>query len=148
MNRIARNATRLAAVGGALLATGCLGTTEPAESLLWEGTLLVTENGPADLTGAAAMVALTSHTQLGIGVHGAPVEAVYGWLMRNGTCDAPGTAVAPASAFPPLEVDAGGDFETEVVIQRRLAGTEYAVQVVENTDGSGDVLACADLMRT
>lgn len=148
MNRIARAAARTTVLAGTLLGVGCLSATEPPETLFWEGTFIAEANGPASLNGSAAMVALRSHSQLGVGIQGAPPSIEYGWVLRNGTCATPGNAVAPASAFPALDVNSNGDVDLEVAIERRLTGTDYAVQVIENADGSGEVLACADLTRT
>jgi hypothetical protein len=144
----ARLAITVTAMGTSLIAAGCLSTTEVPDPLFWEGTFIVEANGPADLTGEAALVALAVQTQLGVGLAGAPADATYGWLLRRGRCSSPGPPEAPASAFPPLSPTSLGNIEAEVVIQRRLTGTEYAVQVMENADGTGDVLACADLTRT
>jgi hypothetical protein len=69
-------------------------------------------------------------------------------VVRAGTCAAPQAAVGPPSAFPALGVTGEGIGEAAAVIQRRLTGMEYAVQIVENGDGSGAVLACADLARS
>ncbi|HSK19587.1 MAG TPA: hypothetical protein VK912_10610 [Longimicrobiales bacterium] len=134
-------------MGIPLLLAGCLSTTEPPETLFWEGQLVAMPEGPADLAGPVAMVALQAQTRLGVGLTGAPDGAIYGWLLRAGTCDSPQASVAPASAFPALQTSNGG-IDAEAVIQRRLTGTDYAVQVVENSDGTGAVLACADLTRT
>ncbi|HSJ32435.1 MAG TPA: hypothetical protein VK933_13425 [Longimicrobiales bacterium] len=138
---------RRALTGIPLILAGCLSTTEPPETLFWEGELVAVPDGPAGLAGPAAMVALQSQTRVGVGLTGAPDGATYGWLLLGGTCAAPREAVAPASAFPALQVSDGG-VDAEAVIQRRLTGTDYAVQVVENSDGTGAVLACADLTRT
>ena len=146
MTTIARFA-RLLATAVPFLLTACLSTTEPPETLFWEGQLIGQPDGPAGIGGPAAMVALQAQTRVGIGLEGAPDGATYGWLLRAGTCDAPQETVAPASAFPPLPV-VDGQVDAEAVIQRRITGTDYAVQVVENSDGTGAVLACADLTRT
>jgi hypothetical protein len=142
-----RRCARRAVISIPLILAGCLSTTEPPETLFWEGQLVAMPDGPADMAGPAAMVALQTQTRLGIGLTGAPDAAIYGWLLRAGTCDSPQESVAPASAFPALQVSDGG-VDAEAVIQRRLTGTDYAVQVVENSDGTGAVLACADLART
>jgi hypothetical protein len=136
-----------AALAVSLLA-GCISPTTPPEALLWEGELLVEDDGPPDMAGSAAMVALTIQTQAGVGVADAPADAVFGWVVRAGTCAAPQAAVGPPSAFPALGVTGEGIGEAAAVIQRRLTGMEYAVQIVENVDGSGAVLACADLARS
>lgn len=141
-------AASAAAIGISLVAAGCLSTTEVPDTLIWEGIFLLEANGPAGMTGDAAMVALAQQTQIGVGLAGAPPEATYGWQLRRGRCSAPGTIEVAASVFPALNLSTQGAVEAEAVIQRRLTGTEYAVQVVENTDGTGDVLACADLTRT
>lgn len=138
---------RRAFTGLPLFLAGCLSTTEPPETLFWEGQLVALPDGPANMAGPAAMVALRAQTRVGIGLTGAPDAAIYGWLLRSGTCDSPGESVAPASAFPALQVS-DGSVDAEAVVQRRLTGTDYAVQVVENPDGTGAVLACADLTRT
>lgn len=136
-----------AALAVSLLA-GCVSPAAPPEALLWEGQVLVEAAGPPDMSGSAAMVAFATQTQVGVGVADAPADAVFGWVVRSGTCATPEAAVGPASAFPALDVTGGGTAEAEAVIQRRLTGMEYAVQVVENGDGSGAVLACADLARS
>lgn len=130
------------------LLAGCISPAAPPEALLWEGQVLVEAAGPPDMAGSAAMVALTTQTQAGVSLDGAPADAVFGWVVRAGTCAAPQASVSVASAFPALGVTGEGTGEAETVIQRRLTGMEYAVQVVENGDGSGAVLACADLVRS
>jgi hypothetical protein len=130
-----------------VLAWGCLSPTSPPEVLLWEGELLVEAEGPADMKGSAAMVAYQFQSDVGVGIESGPEGVSYGWRVHSGTCATPGDAVAPSTAFPALNVDSDGAGEAATTIQRRLTGTEYAVQVVENADGSGAVLACADLTR-
>jgi hypothetical protein len=130
-----------------LLLAACIDPAGPPETLLWEGELLIDAAAPPDLTGSAAMAAFAQHSEVGIGLEAAPTDAVYGWVLRPGTCDAPGTAAAPASAFPELDVGEDESAEAVAVLQRRLTGTEYAVQVVENADGTGAIIACADLTR-
>jgi hypothetical protein len=125
----------------------CLSSTEPPETLLWEGVLLVEAGGPPDIAGTAAMVALRAETRVGIGLTGGVPGTVFGWSVRTGTCLSPGTTAAPANAFPAVTIGNDETGESETTIQRRLTGTEYAVQLVENADGSGAVLACADLER-
>lgn len=134
-------------LGLALLASGCLSPAEPPQTLLWEGELLIDAAGPPDLVGSTAMAAFSAHTEVGIGIDGAPLGATYGWLLRNGTCATPGEGSAPPTAFPALEVSAEQSAEAVAVLQRRITGTEYAVQLVENADGTGPVIACADLTR-
>jgi hypothetical protein len=137
-----------AAICISLIAAGCLSTTEVPDTLFWEGAFVLEADAPAGMTGASAMVSLAAQTQIGVGLSGAPADATFGWLVRRGRCLSPGIAEAPPSVFPALDVSNSGAIEAEAVIQRRLTGTEYAVQVVENADGTGDVLACANLMRT
>src|SRR5690606_24886989 len=102
---------------------------------------------PPDLVGSAAMAAFSARTEVGIAIEGAPLDETYGWLLRNGTCAAPGEGSAPPTAFPALEVSAEQRAEAVAVLQRRVTGTEYAVQLVENADGTGAIVACADLTR-
>ena len=131
----------------ALLAalTGCVGPAEAVDVLLWEGTL-VSRTGFTTIGGSVAMVANEHDTQVGIGVNGAQPNARLGWAVRTGTCTGTGVRVAGTTAYPALAVDTQGDARAEMVIRRRLDGNvEYASELFANSNGSGAVLACADM---
>jgi hypothetical protein len=142
---VLRGAVVMAAA--ALLQAGCMDAVAPPETFFWEGDLAVTPGGPPDLFGSVAMVATAVQTQIGIGVESEATGASFGWIVRDGTCAAPGAPVAPQLAFPAVATGLDNVGEAETVLHRRLTGTVYAAQLLENADGSGGILACADLAR-
>lgn len=138
----------LAAVLPALLAGACSGIAEPPETLFWEGTLEPGAGGLPDLRGTAAMVASERVTQIGIGIEEGPPGATFGWIVRNGSCNEPREPVGPVSAFPAVVVSDERSGDATTVLQRRLgANVDYAAQIVEDADGTGEVIACADLIQ-
>lgn len=105
-------------------------------------------DGVADpVTGSVAMVIQARQTQIGIGVRGGESGTQLAWSVRNGSCSATGQRIGPASAFPLIDIEEGGEGEAETVIFRRIPEDEpYAAEVFGGPDGTGTVQACADLI--
>jgi hypothetical protein len=130
-------------------AAGCYGSTEPPEIVTLEATLEPADGVVDPVTGSVAMVIGTSQTQIGIGIEGGTIGERLGWAVRNGTCSGSGERVGPVTAFPPIEVGTTGAGESETVLFRRIAiSGPYAAEVFANEDATGDVMACADLVRS
>jgi len=133
--------------GVTLLAfAACVGQTEPVDVVKWQGFLIASVDTGDPFTGLAAMVIEEQQTRMGISVDDAPAGITIGWAVLEGSCDAPGERVGPATAYPPVDVSESGTGAAETVLFRRISTTgPYATLVYENRDGSGRVLACADL---
>jgi hypothetical protein len=131
-----------------LLAAACISATEPIEVVTWEAELVAAEGGADPISGSGAMVSGERQTQVGISVRFAPASTSLGWALVEGSCTGPGSRVGPASAYPSIQADDDGDGAAETRIGRRIdTAGPYAAAVYENPDGSGAVLACANLER-
>jgi len=138
----------LALLGLLGLAGACLDTTEPVEAIIWQGSLQVVPGAAMALSGAVAMVAEESLTQIAVGVEGGDPGARLGWTVREGSCDATGAQVGPSLAFPELVLGESGDGDTATVLFRRVPDAEvYAGVVLSGTEAGSKPLACADLIR-
>jgi hypothetical protein len=131
-----------------LLMAGCVGTSEPLDVLLWEGVLDPAPGAPVSYSGSVAMVANQHDTQIGVGVTGGASGAQLGWAVRTGTCTGTGQRVAAITAYPPIVISAEGSGNASATIRRRVDDDErYVAELFPNTNGSGAVLACGELIR-
>lgn len=145
MNRRRTWARRTPAVILASL-VACVSTTGPAEIVTLQAELVATDAGVDPVTGSIALVIGEGRTQMGIGIEGGAADARLGWAIRTGACAATGTRLGPASTYPAIAVGASGHGQAETVLQRRIAtDVAYAGELFASADGTGAVLACADL---
>jgi hypothetical protein len=137
----------LAPLAVALVTASCIGPLELEEVLLWEGVLKPAAGASTTVSGTMAMVANERFTQVGLGIDAGEPGITVGWVVRHGSCDSPGNRVAPPQAFLPLVIGESGEGEREAIVNYRLARGGYAGQVSAASDGSGEILGCADLME-
>ena len=126
---------------------GCLGVTELEETFRWSGDLVPTPEAPPSLEGSVGLVIGHDQTQVGIGITGGQPGATLGWRVRNGMCSGEGEPIV-AAAFPPVPISEEGSGALEARIQHRIDDAEdgpFAAEEFANEDGTGDVLACADM---
>jgi hypothetical protein len=126
------------------LTAGCMDSTEPAETMFWQGSF----QPPAQLAGGMAMMSEANITIIAVEVEGADEGDRLDWLVRTGSCDDPGNPLAPAGAFPFLLLGEAGRAEAQAILYRRVGDADvYAGQVLADAADGGGVLACADLVR-
>lgn len=131
----------------ALLASGCVGAVDLPETFLFSGDLVPAADADVPIFGSMAVIVQRQETILSIGLEGALEGETFGWMVRTGRCDGAGEPVVSTS-LPPLTVSEEGTASMDVIMQRRLDGNvSYAGEVFANPDGTGTVLACADLGR-
>jgi hypothetical protein len=131
-----------------LMAGGCLDSVEPPETFAWSGELVASAGAPIFVSGQVAVLRNLGVTTISIGLSDAPAGSRFGWGVREGPCDGSGDPLVVASVFGVLEEDEEGEFNRTIEIGRRLDGTAtLSAEVFAEPDGTGAVLACADLDR-
>lgn len=130
-----------------LAAPACMSSTEPLDPVIWEADLSLTSEATDVLTGRVLMVANPHNTEIGVYLSGTP-GAGYSWHVRSGTCAGSGTAVGPDFVFPAVTINDEGEGTGLATLNRRVDRGTYAGVVVAGADGSGPVVACADLVET
>jgi hypothetical protein len=140
-----------AVVAGIVAASGCvsdLGVTA-VDQTVWEADLHGGLEHP-DVSGTAAAVTTGPLTQVGIGMSGL-APGTYGWLVREGSCELPGSALGGEGQFPELEADAPeGPEPTSVAAETEPfravmeSGGAYHVEV---RDDASERVACGDFSR-
>jgi hypothetical protein len=134
----------LVLVALASLSVGCLDSTEPLETIFWQGSF----EPPAQLSGGIAMMSEANVTIIGVEVEGADDAERLHWIVRTGSCDAPGSPLAPAVAFPFLLLGEAGSAEAQAILYRRVGDADrYAGQILADPADGGEVLACANMVR-
>jgi hypothetical protein len=145
--RLERAARLVSALASCALAAACSGIEEPAPIVQLQGDLQPVAGAADPITGQVAMVIGERQTQIGIGIAGALEGTSLGWRVRNGSCTGSGDRIGPANGFPPIEIEEDGTGATETILFRRIAtSAAYAAEVVSEPDGTGSVLACAELL--
>lgn len=126
------------------LSAGCLDSTEPLETIFWQGSF----EPPAQLSGGIAMMSEANITIMAVEVEGADEADRLDWIVRTGSCDAPGNPLAPAVAFPFLLLGEAGSAEAQAILYRRVGDADvYAGQILAEPAAGGEVLACANMVR-
>jgi hypothetical protein len=126
----------------------CFGPLDPAEIVLLDGTFEPPAAAPITVGGTVAMVIGADRTQIGVGFSGGNAGATFGWSVRNGTCGSTGSRIGPADLFVGVVLGAEGSARAETIVNRRIdPGQRYAAEIFERPDGSGRVVACAELNR-
>jgi hypothetical protein len=138
------SAPRMVLLAG--LVAACSSPVETNEPLFWEGTFEQPLDATVLLSGQASMVANPFDTHVGVVVD-ADAELQLSWLVRNGACSGSGERIAPQTTFPPLTESSASRLSATAVINRRISGSSYAVEIFVGPDGTGELVACADLVR-
>jgi hypothetical protein len=96
--------------------------------------------------GDAAVVSAATSLAAEIAIEGAEADAVFTWMIREGSCATPGDAVGTATSYPDLEADASGDADAETTIAAGLDEDEdYIVLVRDETGAAPVTVACSAL---
>ncbi len=139
---------KIASVALSIGAVACIGTTEPPETGIWEGSFVPAAETEPFLAGIAVVTGAQG-TQIGISIEDGPPGARFSWGVRNGTCTTSGSLIGPASSFQPIELEDDGSIVFTMTLHRRIdvLGT-YAAELFETENRSGPPAACAELIRT
>ncbi len=126
-----------------LLATSCSLAVDPPEQTLWEATLEPAPGYPK-ASGRAAAVGRSGGTEASIAVEGIEGEVKLAWMIRAGDCDAPGSRVGPAAAYPELQVGSSGSATVDTFVEARLTrdGRYHVVALAQEGDTN---VACGAL---
>ncbi len=125
----------------------------PSPPVVWEGHLFLLEPDEPEpgvyFTGVAGIIAAQGQTEIGIALTEAEPGMVFGWVIRSGSCEAPGGAITTApGAFPDLVVDELGEALVNVVLGGELQGSHGFVAWVHLADDPAEApVACGDLVR-
>lgn len=128
------------------LLLSCSTSTEVRYSF-WEGTLqpvLPNQEG-----GIAAAVSQFGRTEVSVELRQGQAGATYGWHLKSGSCQAPGTIVGGVANYALMETDESGIATESATVSGVLrSGDSYSVRVYRPLENGGeDVVACGDLVE-
>jgi hypothetical protein len=108
----------------------------------------IESRGPGiSLNGEAVANAGESGTFVSIDVEGGQSGAVHPWHVHVGDCDGGGSVVGAESAYPPLQIGAGGEAEAQATIEPRLdPEADYHVNIHLSAAQTDSIIACGALV--
>jgi hypothetical protein len=117
----------------------------PGQAEAWTATLSAV--GGSGVTGTASARDMDDATHATIDIRGARSGGVHPWHIHEGSCgDANAPVVGPASAYPPLNVGAGGTASAQAHVPVELnEARNYIVNVHASASNMGTIIACGDL---
>ncbi len=135
---------RMAACLSILLS--CSTSTEVDYSF-WEATLQPVL--PSQVGGIAAAVSQFGRTEVSVELRQGEAESTYGWHLKSGTCQTPGTIVGGVANYPLMETDESGIATESAIIASVLrSGDSYAVRVYLPLENGGEeVVACGEMVE-
>jgi hypothetical protein len=99
------------------------------------------------INGEAVAHAGESGTFVSIDVEGGESGAAHPWHVHLGDCGSGGAVVGAESAYPPLQIGAGGEAEAEATISERLdPEAEYHVNIHLSAAQADSIIACGGLV--
>jgi hypothetical protein len=129
-----------------LTLSACDTATTPPADPLWQTTLLA-QPGFEGVTGNATASVATGQTTSTATIANAPQGGVHPWHVHAGTCGSGGPIVGEANAYPPLQVDAGGNATATATIGVALQSNQpYYVNVHLSADELDTIVACGNLI--
>jgi Cu/Zn superoxide dismutase len=117
----------------------------PGQAETWSATLAAV--GGSGVTGTARANDMNDATHATINISGGRSGGVHPWHIHEGRCgDANPPIVGPASAYPPLNVGAGGTATAQAHVPVELnEAKNYIVNVHASPSNLGTIIACGDL---
>jgi hypothetical protein len=150
--RISRSTVAVAAVAMLALTTAC-GESSPLdptpEPPVYQGALTPSE-AFAGLEGGVVLTLLEGgEFEIALTMEGAPdpEEGGFPWILRTGTCAAPGDALGAWEEFPAIELDAEGGWAADVEIALGDDADRYVVDIRRSSADRDTHLACAEAER-
>jgi hypothetical protein len=117
----------------------------PGAAESWSATLA--PGGGSGISGTATARDMDDATHATINISGAQSGGVHPWHIHEGTCgDANAPVVGPASAYPPLNVRAGGTATAQAHVPVELnEARRYIVNVHASPSNMATIVACGVL---
>ena len=117
----------------------------PGQAEAWSATLSAV--GGSGVSGTATARDMDDATHATINITGARSAGVHPWHIHEGRCgDANPPIVGPATAYPPLNVGAGGTATAQAHVPVELnEAKNYIVNVHASPGNLGTIIACGDL---
>lgn len=113
----------------------------------WMAAIEATEPG-VGLNGEASAHSGQTRTHVSIDIEFAEPGAVHPWHIHQGDCgDTPvPPVVGEMTAYPPIEVDQGGEGEATAAINATLdPDGDYQVKLHQSPTETGTIIACGEL---
>ena len=102
--------------------------------------------GFASVTGQVKATSLEGKTEARISIEGATVGGSHPWMIHEGTCNLPGTALGTASEYPLITIGNDGRGTAVANVMARLdEAKDYIVIVHASQSDMTTVVACGDL---
>jgi hypothetical protein len=120
--------------------------TEPIDAVEWTAEL-AGAGEYADVEGLAAVTSTATSFDAAIEIAGAEADAVFAWLIAEGTCAEPGDRVGAADRYPELEVEQDGTAAAEADVTAALDEEgDYIVSVVDESGAEDVTVACSAIV--
>lgn len=71
----------------------------------------------------------------------------FPWILKEGTCAAPGDEVGELADYPLIEPDSEGEWSDLVALELSDAAEEYALEIRRSGDDETTMIACGDLEK-
>jgi hypothetical protein len=136
-----------AALAAALVGVGGCLPTEYRGPVFWEGSLVSPASSPMIVTGQVFMVANVAESEIGITLDLDWPDMVFSWHVRNGVCSGSGQRLAPLPEFGAFSSTDEGPHARAVLRRRVAVDATYSAELFEGPNTTGQLLACADLIR-
>jgi hypothetical protein len=152
MSRVTPHITALAAIAMLAMTAGCSDSSpvDPTpEPPVYQGELTPSE-AFLGLEGGVVLTLLEgSEFEIALTMEGAPepAEGGFPWILRTGTCAAPGDALGDWEEFPAIELDAEGGWAADVEIALGDEAERYVVDIRRSAVDRETRLACAEAER-
>jgi hypothetical protein len=150
--QISRSTVVVAAVAMLALTTAC-GESSPVdptpEPPVYQGEFTPSE-GFAGLQGGVVLTLLEGgEFEIALTMEGGPeaAEGGFPWILRTGSCAAPGGALGEWEEFPAIELDAEGGWAADVEIALGDDAERYVVDIRRSAADRDTQLACAEAER-
>jgi len=147
-----RSTVALAAATVLAMAAGCSESSpvDPTpEPPVYQGVLTPSEAFPGLQGGVVLTLLEGGEFELALTMEGAPEpdEGGFPWILRTGTCAAPGDAMGDWEEFPAIELDAEGGWAADVEIALGDDADRYVVDIRRSEADRETQLACAEAER-
>ncbi|TVP43030.1 MAG: hypothetical protein EA350_14430 [Gemmatimonadales bacterium] len=150
--KTSRSAAGLAAAAVLAMTTGCSESSpiDPTpDPPVYQGALTPSE-GFSGLEGGVVLTLLEGgEFEIALTMEGAPEpdEGGFPWILRGGSCAAPGDALGDWDEFPAIQLDAEGGWAADVEIALGDEAERYVVDIRRSEADRETQLACAEAER-